>query len=146
MVNPTWEERDLLVLRAAVEYCEERDNYAEPHHLRSRVDLTERDIRKALNALCAETPKLFQNYWHGSGQVFRVERPTGEARRRLGLWPTPESLADRLVQAMALAAEREPDEEKRGKLKTAVSWLGTGGRDVLVDVTAAVINRQIGGA
>jgi hypothetical protein len=147
MVHPTWEERDLLVLRAAVEYCEENDDYAEAHHLRSRLDMSERDIRKAFNALCAETPKLFQNYWHApSVGVSRVERPTGEARRRLGMWPTPESLADRLVQAMAAAADQEPDEEKRGRLKAAASWLGSAGRDVLVDVTAAVINRQMGGA
>ncbi|WP_146227998.1 hypothetical protein [Micromonospora sp. S4605] len=147
MVNPTWEERDLLVLRAAVEYCEDNNDYAEVHHLRGRLDLSERDIRKALNALCAETPKLFQNYWHAPGTgVIRVERPTGEARRRLGLWPTPETLADRLVQAMTQAAEQEPDEEKRGRLKTAASWFGNAGRDVLVDVTAAVINRQMGGA
>lgn len=147
MVNPTWEERDLPVLRAAVEYCEEKDGYAEVHHLRSRLDMSERDIRKALNALIAETPKLFQNYMYGVGSgVIRVERPTGEARRRVGLWPTPESLADRLVQAMAAAADQEPDEEKRGKLKAAASWLGSAGRDLAVDVAAAALNRGIYGA
>jgi hypothetical protein len=80
-------------------------------------------IRKAFNALCAETPKIFPNYWHALDVgVSRVERPTGEARRRLGMWPAPESLADRLMQATAIAADQEPDEEKRGKLKTAASW------------------------
>jgi hypothetical protein len=90
MVNPTWEERDLLVLRAAVEYCEEHGGYAEAHHLRSRLDMSERDIRKAFNALCAETPKLFGNYSDGGVGVYRVVRPTGEARRRLGMWPARE--------------------------------------------------------
>lgn len=146
MVNPTWEERDLPVLRAAVEYCEEKDGYAEVHHLRGRLDMSERDIRKAFRALCSETPELFQKYVHSQGEVVLVGRPTGEARRRLGLWPTPEGLADRLVQAMAEAADREPDEEKRGRLRAAASWLANSGRDVMVDVTAAVINRQMGGA
>jgi hypothetical protein len=43
MVNPTWEERDLLVLRAAVEYWRRTTTTRRAHHLRSRLDMSERD-------------------------------------------------------------------------------------------------------
>lgn len=144
MVNPTWEERDLLVLRAAVEYCEEHDGYAEAYHLRGRLDMSERDIRKAFNALCAETPKLFGSYSDGGAGVHRVARPTGEARRRLGIWPTSENMADRLVHALALMAEQEPDEVKKSWLRKSADYLGATGREVLVDVVSSVVVKSAG--
>jgi hypothetical protein len=77
--------------------------------------------------------------------IHGVGKATAQARQAAGLWPTPESLADRLVAALAQAAERETNEERRGWLKRTAEWLGSAGRDVAVDVTAAVISRQVGG-
>ncbi|WP_229076070.1 hypothetical protein [Actinoplanes sp. DH11] len=64
----------------------------------------------------------------------------------MGSWPTPELLASRLVSALDRAAEEEQDEETKGWLRKTANWFGGAGRDVAVDVAAAVINRQMGGA
>lgn len=150
MVNPTWEGRDLPVLRAFVELWEESGGQAVmAEQIGARTGFGWSAVQTSLLALLAEEPTLIRDYDGGAepgSYVLVVDQPTGEARRRLGLWPTPESLADRLVIALAQAAEREPNEERRGLLKRTAEWLGSAGRDVAVDVTAAVISRQVGGA
>jgi hypothetical protein len=42
---------------------------------------------------------------------------TDEARRAVGQWPSAEVWVDRLVEALREAAEREPDPERRGRLR-----------------------------
>lgn len=61
-----------------------------------------------------------------------------------GAWPTAEAMADRLVQALGEAAEREPDEERKGFLRKSAAYLGSAGRDLVVEIGATAINRQIG--
>jgi hypothetical protein len=60
MTIPGWEDRDLVVLRAAVEVCENNNGYAEIHHVRTRVKLSEFEIRRSFSALAHENPKLFE--------------------------------------------------------------------------------------
>ena len=69
------------------------------------------------------------------------------AERRLresGAWPTADQLAARLVTALGEAAERESEPEKRTRLRGLASGLGGAGRDVLVDVMAAVVTKSAG--
>ena len=68
---------------------------------------------------------------------------TDEARQAVGQWPTPESVADRIVAALLEAADREPDERKRTKLRAAAETLGSFGRDLLVNVAANVATKPI---
>ena len=145
-MESTWESRELPVLDAAVRYLDEHAGQMFPrvHELAEMTGLPEEDVYRALVAL--EGSFVGLRKYMGPIRLTAVQEVYSEARTAVGQWPTPESLADRLVQAMAAAAEREPDEEKRGRLRSTASWLGSAGRDVLVDVTAAVVNRQIGGA
>lgn len=62
----------------------------------------------------------------------------------MGAWPTADALADRLVQALEDAADREPDEERKGFLRKGAAYLGNAGRDLAVEIGATAINRQIG--
>ena len=78
-----------------------------------------------------------------TGDIIFVGAPTGHARRAIGAWPTPESIADRLVNALDEAAEREPDPEQKGWLGAA-GYLGSAGRDLAVEIGATAINRQMG--
>ncbi len=52
--------------------------------------------------------------------------------------------ADRLVEALDEAAEREPDEQRKGFLSKAASYLGNAGGDLAVEIGATAINRQMG--
>jgi hypothetical protein len=69
--------------------------------------------------------------------------PTGHARRSVGAWPTPESLAERLIAALDSAADDEQEPEKKSKLKQASRAIGGVGRDVLVEVVAKVITQGV---
>lgn len=81
---------------------------------------------------------------YSSGHVMLIGAPTGHARRAVGAWPTAETIADRLVHALDEAAEREPDDERKGFLRKAAAYLGNAGRDLAVDIGATAINRQMG--
>ena len=69
---------------------------------------------------------------------------TDEARQAVGQWPSPESLADRIIRELPDAAEREPDEAQRPRLRAAADALGGFGRDLLVNVIANVATKPIG--
>ncbi|WP_020387712.1 hypothetical protein [Kribbella catacumbae] len=81
----------------------------------------------------------------GEGHIMIVGAPTGHARRVVGAWPTPESLADRIIAALNDAADNEPDEAKKGKLRRAAEAVAGVGRDILTDVTAQVITKGMYG-
>ena len=79
-----------------------------------------------------------------TGAIILIAAPTGKARRAVGAWPTPESIADRLVQALDEAADREQDPERKGWLSKSAAYLGNAGRDLAVEIGATAINRQMG--
>jgi hypothetical protein len=148
MVTSTWEDRDLPVLSAIVELSETGDGGTIlVDDLASATGLDEAVVQKALQALADEYPPFF-DYTDGSSmegrEILAVGSPTGHARRTVGAWPTPESLADRLVAALAQAADKEPDAEKRGWLKNAALYLASAGRDIAVDVAGAALSRSAG--
>ncbi len=149
MVNPTWEDRDLPVLRAFVELWEESGGQVvTAQQLEHRTGFDQATTQSALAALIEEEPKLIGDHSgaaeDGAGVLVLV-RPTGEARRRLNLWPpTPDLLADRLIQALARAADNEPDEEKRGWLRRTAAYLGSAGRDLAIEVAASALTKSTG--
>ncbi|WP_433022360.1 hypothetical protein [Kribbella sp. CA-294648] len=76
------------------------------------------DLQRALRALEHNDPP-FVTKMTGSfgGGIILIGAPTGHARRVVGAWPTPDALADRIIAALNDAADNEPDEEKKGKLR-----------------------------
>jgi hypothetical protein len=67
-----------------------------------------------------------------------------EARQAVGQWPSPEVWVERLVQALREAAEREPDPERRGRLRALAEGLGGFARDVAVGVLPGGITQTTG--
>ena len=144
MVQDTWATRDLPVLKAVVELFDGGEWRVGGAQVAERTGLAEDVVQRAFFALANEDPPLFKYIDTSSlagPEIGWVYEPSGEARRRVGAWPTPESLADRLVQAMDQVAESEPDEEKRSKLRNAAVYLGSAGRDMLVQVAATAVSR-----
>ncbi|HEY8721483.1 hypothetical protein [Pengzhenrongella sp.] len=69
---------------------------------------------------------------------------SAKARRELGLWPSAEAGADRLMAALdALIAQAKPAD--RSRLEKVRDGLVGAGRDMVVSVAAAVITGQIPG-
>jgi hypothetical protein len=144
-MEATWENRDLPVLDAAVQFLEDperRGSLPEASDLAEVTGLTIDDVGRALNALGDEylqVEKTLGGYAH-----WAVSRVYPSGRRAVGQWPTPENLAERIVATLEQAAENEPDEERRSRLQQAASVLGSGARDLFIGVLASVIARGSG--
>jgi hypothetical protein len=147
MTSATWENRDLPVLNAIVEQWDQGVEPVVPGAIVNQTGLSESVVQRSLRALAREEPPLFVPIYGSSmagSSIAGATDPTGHARRAVGAWPTPESIADRLVQALAEAADREPDDERRGWLKKTATYLGTAGRDIAVEVAASALARSTG--
>ena len=142
-MESTWERRDLPVLDAIVRYFDEHDGpevpdvetYARP------TGMEPGQVARAVRALSPRFIKTQATY--GGPMNVAIVGITDEAREKVGQWPTPESVADRIVAALLEAAEQEPDERKRTKLRAAAETLGSFGRDLLVNVAANVATKPI---
>jgi len=75
--------------------------------------------------------------------LFTNLTPTG--RREVGLWPSPDVAADRLLAALEAAVTNAPTEEARGKARRVLDAFTSAGRDLLVDVAGGVVTGQISG-
>jgi hypothetical protein len=143
-VPPTWEERDLPVLRAIVEIFEERNpDSVTDYDIHLRTGFGHDDVDKALHAL-SETDSLFFAHIRTIGSSWHVARPTERARRAVGLWPTPDDLADRLIATFERAADEATGIDHRIRLRETAKFLGGGARDLIVQVGAEVLTRSMG--
>jgi hypothetical protein len=142
-MDSTWEQRDLPVLDAVVRYFDEHAGMSFPQ-VSDIAEITGRDpkeVYRALKALDGTYVEL-QEYLAGDNpNPHTVMAVSEEARRAVGQWPSPELWADRIIQALREAAEREPDPAKRSRLRATAEGLAGFGRDVLVGVLSGGITR-----
>lgn len=144
-MDETWTSRDLPVLTAIVEVFERTGRVMSPNEIEEQSGLQADQVETALRALEGEDPPFITKLERrASGGISLVGKPTGHARRAVGAWPTPESIADRLISALDEAADREPDPERKGWLRKTAGYLGNAGRDLAVEIGATAINRQMG--
>ncbi len=93
-----------------------------PKEIIEECGLDEGEVFAALRALDSEDPPFITKLdrW-ASGDISLVGTPTGHARRAVSAWPTAEAIADRLVNALDEAAEREPDPERKDWLRKSAA-------------------------
>ncbi|MFG1710668.1 hypothetical protein ACFLIM_46650 [Nonomuraea sp. M3C6] len=144
----TWKDHDLPVLKAIVQMADEGVVLIEPHQIVDRLGMDPEDVRRALAALAGERPPFFQftdvtDADSAGREIDGIHNPTGEARRVVGMWPA-EMLARQIVAGLEAAAEAEPDEEKRSKLKQTAQFLGGTGWSVLLGVAGNAASAVIG--
>jgi hypothetical protein len=144
VVQPTWEDRDLPVLRAVVDLFEENGSGVDPESVQRITGFDGPTVARALRALRDNPDQPFFTDCANDADdtVVMVGAPTGWARRAVGLWPTPEILADRIIAVLDRAAEAEPDEAKRGRLKELARFVASSGRDLLVQMAANIVTGQ----
>jgi hypothetical protein len=142
-MESTWETRDLPVLDAIVHYFDEHDGPEIPD-VEPFAKLTEMEPGHVARAVRALSPRFIKTQATLGGLMdVAIMGITDEARQVVGQWPTPESVADRIVAALLEAADREPDERKRTKLRAAADALGGFSRDLLVNVIANMATKPI---
>lgn len=119
----------------------------------ARADVTERTgldedvVRAAYFALYGEqTPfwKFSDLSTLAGSDIDWVRDPTGHARRAAGGWPTPESLADRVLTALNQAAEQADNPEEKARLKRAAEGgVGEIGKGVVTGVPTKVLTEGV---
>jgi hypothetical protein len=133
-MESTWESRDLPVLDAVVRFFEKEYDGVLPsaQTFAGRLGMDPVQVAKAVGALSptylAISPSM------GGPESLSIEGVTDEARRKVGQWPTPENLVDRLAQGLLDAADQEPDEQKKSRLRSIAEGLRGFARDVTVGV------------
>jgi hypothetical protein len=145
-MESTWETRDLLVLDAIVRYFDEHDGPEIPD-VETFAKLTGMDPGQVARAVRALSPRFIKTAATLGGlMAVAIIGITDEARQAVGQWPSPEVWVDRLVQALREAAEREPDPDRRGRLRAMAEGLGGFARDVAVGVLSGGITQSMGGS
>jgi len=141
MVRPTWEDRDLPVLRAVVQHIEESGSeVVSPDVIEQLTGFDPETVQMALAALDGGQPPFFRKvHSQGSGEIYAIQGLMEKARRAVGLWPTAEEFADRLVAALDRAEAEAASDEQRGAIRRAREAIGRLGRDLLVEVAARII-------
>jgi hypothetical protein len=133
-----WYERDLPVLKAIIRLKDE--NPGQPLPRRRVAEATGMDpeaVRRAVHSLMDEP--YIETGGSLADMTEDIKRVTGDGKRAAGAWPTPDSLADTVREAILRAAEQEPDDEKRGKLKAMGNWLAEGGRDIVTGLISGAL-------
>jgi hypothetical protein len=124
MVDDRWFSRDLPVLKTIVEIHDRTGR----GNIRATTVVTESgfDADAVVRAVRALHLGHYLKGGTGSAQqeFLFVGVPTGDALRAVGAWPTPEGQLDRLIAALADAADDEDrGVEERNKLKQVVTGL-----------------------
>ena len=134
-MDSTWENRDLPVLAAVAEELD-REHATDAHTIARATGLDYDEVQRALRALLSEDPPLLKAGPTRGGDISLVHGLTGEARRRVGAWPTPDSMASRLIEALGEAAGQTPDPQERTRLQEAGRALANVGQAALAGIIA----------
>ena len=134
--------RDLLVLREVAK------RFADDLNARPRAE----DVAEALGMgweLVADIGTVLKEAGFVDGidtdqtGIIIFTKLTTEGRREVGLWPSPDSIADRLLPALEAAIARTPEGEDKTRLERARdAFLGMT-REILVGIATNVITGQI---
>jgi hypothetical protein len=142
-LDDTWNNRDYPVLREAARGAERNAPEIGPdlHDIAEATGLSIEAVDTAARAL--EGAGLIQLGWSmGIGNA-TVEEISPEARRLVGLWPTPETALDRMVAALEAIAANTDDEDTRTRAWKALDAISGAGRSIGIAVASAAITGQI---
>lgn len=143
MPADTWFSRDLPVLEAVVELLDNELIAIDPTRLAGPTGLDQQNITRALVAL--DGPYVEMTWLNVAGGIGRIQGVTPAARQATGQWPTGESLADSVLETLDARIDAAPTPEERSRWVKLRDGVAGAGRDVLVEVMAAVVSRQMAG-
>lgn len=145
-MESTWASRELPVLEALVSLLDEPDAFmVQVSDISGRTGIEPRQVAKSLDAMEGYYVGHFQK--HMSGGVpdrWYVTEVTPLARQVVGQWPSGENVLAELVAGLDDAAEREPDPERKGRLRALAAGLSGSARDIATDIMARIIEHKMG--
>jgi len=119
-LDDVWFRRDLPVLRAVARLVDEPKHGGAPYlgQVVPASGLPKPEVQAAARALAsAGYVEVLTTY---SGEIVRFTGISPEARRLAGLWPTPQSEWDRLLEQLTARAENAPTEAERARWRAFV--------------------------
>jgi hypothetical protein len=143
-IAETWTSRDLPILAAALRRLDAGEDVVDLEELRHEVGLDVATMRAGLKALESAWPPYIDvsHTMAGPDQVGgHLQGVSERCRRELGTWPSADGLVDRLAQALADAADREAEPDRKNRLKALAEGLGGIARDVAVGVISAQLGK-----
>jgi hypothetical protein len=116
LLPDVWFVRDLPVLRAVARLVDSSEHGSSPYLLGAVVPasgLPKADVIAAAKALAAAG--YIEPLTNHAGDIVRITAVSAEARRLTGLWPTPQSEWDRLVEQLVARSQQAPTDVERGR-------------------------------
>lgn len=129
-----WGFRDLPVLIAIAEFAD-RGEIVTPAQIMQKTGLSEDEVQSAIRAL-ERTDHLLKVQRTGNGRAFTVSGITGAAYQVTGLHQRRDEAQSQFLELLAQAIDKEPDPEKKSKLKKL--------RDVSIDVGGQLLANVLG--
>jgi hypothetical protein len=141
-LDDVWAARDYPVLVAVARLLEEQD-LLQAGDIALYCGLSQREVVLALTNLGHRHLVVTDaSTYDGRDNYVTGIRPEG--LEAVGQWPSAGVAADRLIAALDALVDTSPmDSPKRNRLVAIRDGLLTAGRDVMVDVAAAVISGRI---
>jgi endonuclease III len=142
-VESRWES-DQRVLAAVVELYEQAGDMVDAPELLAalgedvdRDQVTQSIRRLASHGFIRALPTM-------TVDIPTINGVTEKGLRASGFWPSKDEAFERMLAALEEAADRDPDPERKSKIRTVLQSLRGVGRDVAVDVISTAINSGMG--
>jgi DNA-binding Lrp family transcriptional regulator len=136
-VLDTWTTLDLPLLRLTVEEIEAGGN-PEFEDLALKTGI---DSHRVWDRMKVLRDAGYVEAAHASMPAGFVLGVTARARRTVGAWPSADTFVNELIQALAQAADREPDEARKGWLRAVGSGMAGVGRAVFTAELEGILRR-----
>lgn len=138
-----WASRDLPVLRFIVSTFDTSPGEDVSGDLIASALETNLDEAEAAVRNLQRGGYLGEVTW-GMGGWFSVEDITERALRETGAWPNPEQQADQLLWLLQQKIDQAPTPEDRSRWVRIRDSIGAAGRDLTVELAAAMTMRTMG--
>jgi hypothetical protein len=138
-----WFTRDLPVLRAIARLVDGPEHGGNPYlgQVVPASGLPKAEVQAAARALAdGGYVQVLTTY---SGEIVRFTGVSAEARRRAGLWPTPQGEWDRLLEQLAARAENAPTDVERARWRAFADAAAAVGPDDGALLMAALIGGYV---
>lgn len=143
-LDDTWHSRDLPVLREVVRLTDENlGGLVDASAVAGNLEMDDDDVQRAGVALKNDGLLEIRGGW--GLPVMRFSKPTGDARRLAGAWPTPDTALDRMVAALEDLEANAGDEDTRTWAQKTRAAILSGTKTVGLSVMASVITGQLPG-
>jgi hypothetical protein len=140
LLDDTWHRRERPFLLEAARRLEATPR--DPiwgHEIAHSLQMTDTDAAACLARLGAAGYVELLNV----DQFVGITNISEDAAREVGLWPTADVAADRLIAALEAAIKRTDEPEQKTRLQKIRDGFAGAGRDVAVSIAGAVITGQI---